>query len=237
MFSLVAICCNNNSGDIDHNIVHELNHLFELSLSKVEEDHYEVICGWDVINGTINQRERKPVDTLTEDKTKRSYELFSEIINELIAQEICEILQQEKKHVFDTEENAKIRHTTSYEHTFFLVRDFFQEFKKEIIESRSNGNIEVIWNKVGKENFDELNELFHVFFEHFQGFKVYSLMQSLKNKEDTQQTRIYYDLVEKRDKILEKMRKHSMLTEAAEEEKKEEKKKPTKRGRKKKEKK
>lgn len=225
LLSLVAVCCDNNSGEIDHNIVHELNHLFELCLKKVRGNHYEVICGWDDIDGYINQDERKPVDTLKEDKRKRSYELFNEIINEIIAQEICEILTKEHFHIFDTEENARTKHTTSYEDTFFLVKDFYQEFKKEIIESRTNGNIEIIWNRVGKENFDALNELFHIYNEHFAGFKKYTLIDSLKKNEDTKQTRLYYELLEKRDKILDKMRKYSMVSELEEEKKKKSKKK------------
>ena len=116
----------------------------------------------------------------------------------------------------------KVKKTTSYENTFFLVNEFFQEYRKEILESRNNGQIEIIWNKVGKENFDELNDLFRVFNEHFQGFKYYNLLKSLKENEDTAQTRIFRELVEKKNQILDKMRKHSMMQELSleEEEKK-----------------
>lgn len=213
IFSIVAICCDNESGHIDHDIIHELNHLFELTLKKVKGNTYEAICGWDSIEGTMRQDSASKIDTLKKDRSKRQYELFSEIINELIAQEICEEFAKTNSHVFDTDKNATTKNTTSYEKTFFLVRDFFKEFKKEIIESRANDNIEVIWNHVGKENFDALNELFHIFIKNFDGFKFYSLMQSIQNKEDNEQTRIYFDLIQKRDEILDKMRKHSMLHE------------------------
>ena len=211
LFSLVVINCNNMDGSVDHNIIHECNHLFELSLSEVNQDSYEAICGWDICTGEINKEKKSLVDTLKQDRDKRSYELMNEIINELIAQEIYSRMLERDEHIFDTSENAKVKYITSYENTFFLIKDFFQEFRKEILESRCNGQIEIIWNKVGKENFDALNDLFRIFNEHFQGFRYYGLIDSLKKKEDNEQTRVYYDLMAKRDEILDKMRKHSML--------------------------
>ena len=97
LFSLVVICCNSLDGVIDHNIIHELNHLFELSLRKVEGNAYEAICGWDICTGTINEA-RKMVDTIHVDHEKRGYELFNEIINEMIAQEIYTKMLEKDEH-------------------------------------------------------------------------------------------------------------------------------------------
>ena len=213
LYPLVVICCDSNTEHVDHDIVHELNHLFELYLNDCDDTRYETICGWDVLEGTINQEKRQEEDTLKEEPEKRKYELFSELINELIAQEICELLLEKHQVIFDVEGHRKITHTTSYENGRVLVLDFFKEYKKEILESRQNGNIQVIWDKVGKEKFDALNDLFHEYFEHFQGFKYYHLLQSLQDKEDTPATRKFYELIEKRNEILKKMRMHSMLTE------------------------
>ena len=68
--------------------------------------------------------------------------------------------------------------------------------------------LEIIFNEVGKENFDALNELFHEFYEKIDGMKMYLLKTSLIKKEDTPLTRVYYELCEKRDKILESMRRY-----------------------------
>ena len=78
----------------------------------------------------------------------------------------------------------------------------------------------MIWDAVGKENFDELNELFHIFYENFEGFKIYNVLQSLKQGEDTPQTRIYRELARRRDEIMDKMRKHNMIRQESQEEKK-----------------
>ena len=213
---LVLLCCNSATGRIDHELVHEMNHVLELApIPTVEGSHYEILCGWDGSEGTI-ETEKGEVDTLQKREGKRDYELFSEIINELIAQEVSAIMERKKQFVFDSEEKHAYKGGTNYEHTFFLVRDFYKEFKKEIIESRQNGNIHIIWDKVGKENFDALNELFHEFHEHFSGYKIYGVLQSLMNQEKTEQTKIYFDLYRRSQEIMEKMRKHSMLQEAEE---------------------
>jgi hypothetical protein len=110
--------------------------------------------------------------------------------------------------VFDEPDNSRYKHTTSYEDYLFLVKDFFSEFKEPILESRRNGNIEIIFNEVGKENFDELNSLIIEFYEHFKEMKIYKLLSALKKNEDNEMTRIYYDLIERRDKVLENMRNY-----------------------------
>lgn len=40
--------------------------------------------------------------------------------------------------IFDDPEKSRYTGTTSYEHSLFLVRDFYKEFKKEIIDSRKD---------------------------------------------------------------------------------------------------
>ncbi len=203
LFSLVAVHLNEISDDLDHAIIHELNHLFELHLNEVLGDTYSVICGWDQVDGTIGD-----VEVTEEDNSKRSYELFNEIINEKIAQEICEIMHKDNVQVFDDKNQSRYQKTTSYEHSSFLVNDFYNEYKDLIIKSRSNGNINIILDAVGKENFDELNSLFETFSESFSGMKIYNLITSLSKKEDNDMTRVYYELCDKRDAILERMRKN-----------------------------
>jgi len=209
LYSLLLVCLDSsNTGNLDHNIVHELNHLYELSLQMVGERGYTAVCGWDFFTGNFDQEKPEIVDTIHVDNSKRAYELFNEIINELIAQDICEIMHKNHSFVFDTENNSKYKRTTSYENFLSLVREFFEENKQEIIESRSNGNISIIWETVGKENFDELNELFHIFYENFEGLKYYKLISEIQNNKDTEQTRIYRDIIIRKEKILEKMRRH-----------------------------
>lgn len=207
LFSLVIINVNSYDDCIDHFIVHELNHLYELSLTNYTDSKIEYICGWDYLTDDLNKEIE--VDTINEDKEKRNYELFNEIINELIAQDISKKMVEENNFVFDEEGKAEYIGRTSYERTKVLVKQFYDEFRQEIIESRSNGNIEVILNRVGKENFEELNRLFEVFNEHFSGMNFYSIREDINNKKETEETKLYFEIINKTEEILENMKNYS----------------------------
>ena len=90
----------------------------------------------------------------------------------------------------------------------FLVRDFFQYFKEEILKSRRGGNIEVLFQAVGKENVDALNDLCNECVETFGGFKIYRLQDDLAAKKETEQTKKFKDYLQRRNDILEKMINH-----------------------------
>ena len=201
LFPLVNINVSDNNY-LDHYIVHELNHLCETSIiSKNGKNQY--ISGWDIEESSnLNQNTNDDFNTI------RKYELFNEIINELIAQDISKIMINNNMFVFNDKDNVKYMQNTSYERTAFLIRDFYNEFFSDIIKSRKNGNIQVIYDKVGKENFDELNELFHDFYKNFKGNKYYKLMNSLQNKEKNIDTEVFYKIIEKRNQILNNMRSY-----------------------------
>lgn len=207
LFPLIGICCNSQNDYLDHRIVHELNHLFELDLVKATDKEYQYTCGWEEMIAPVSNGIDE-IDTINLERENREYELFNEIINELIAEEISEIMRKENLHVFNSASRAKIKGGTSYEQTFFLVNDFFNEYKNTIIESRRNRNINMILDEVGEENFDELNSLFEIYNENFSGLRIYNLYSSLKDGIDNEQTRIYKELQIKRDIILEKMRNY-----------------------------
>lgn len=205
---LIINFSNFNTDSLDHTIVHELNHVFESCIGLVGEDEYEFISGWDLTTSKLNLLPGQEVNTL-ENRENRSYELFNEIINELIAKKISQIMHEENMYVFDDENNSKYEYTTGYDYSRFLVEDFFNEFKDAIIKSRSNGNIEIIFDEVGKDNFDALNELFHIYNDAFSSIsEKVKLYSSVQKGEETELTRIYYKLVEKRNQILENMRKY-----------------------------
>lgn len=194
---------------LDHSLIHELNHVYELNLKKVEGNNYYGICGWDSVGGEINNKKQEVTQLVDYygEKT-RNYELFNEIINELISQEITQILFKNNGYIFNTPENAKIKDGTVYERSVFLVKDFYDRYKREIIESRKSGDMTKLHKVIGKRNFDLLNDLFEVFYEHFSGSSYYSLVQSLKNGEDTEQTRLFFELTNRRDEILSLMEDH-----------------------------
>ena len=197
-----------NSDTLDHHIVHELNHLYELALSKIDSKTYEMIVGWDIATGTLDEERNKEVDTINIKDPKRNYELFNEIINELIAQDISKMMHDDKVTVFDTPGNSRYQHTTGYEDYIELVYSFFHEYKDVIIESRKQGNVQVIYNEVGEDNFNEMNLLIQYFNEHFEGLKILNLRTALMKHQKNEMTDIYYEIIAKRDEILANMKQY-----------------------------
>lgn len=203
---IVCISFNNDMEELEHLIIHELNHLFELSFDSVVDNKARCICGWDIMEDEMSGETKDYISIEHDENEKRDYELFNEIINELIAQDIHNKMIENNIRILDEKGISKTNNITSYEKSLFLVRDFFNEFKEDIIKSRSNGNIKVIYNAVGKENFEELNSLFKIYFENFGGMKIYALQGKLEAKTDDETTRIYYELLDRKNEILEKMR-------------------------------
>ena len=142
IFSLVLIYLDNDDGFIDSYIVHELNHVLEVDLLSFDGENYQMSSGWEIFTGSILDLPDIKKSYLKGIEPKRKYELFNEIINELISQEITEILFESNNYIFNTKETAEYQ-GTNYELTRFLVDEFYQTYKKEIIESRHNGNIKI----------------------------------------------------------------------------------------------
>lgn len=66
--------------DLDNSIVHELNHLYELSLIKANKEEHQEICGWDVLYENFtkelnnNYNEKRDYELLTQDILKKVLE-------------------------------------------------------------------------------------------------------------------------------------------------------------------
>ena len=210
LFSLLLIDSGSLTDYADVRLIHELNHLYELSLVNIDENNnsYEMICGWDYIDGKFNQASASKVDTVTKDENKRKYELFSEIINELIAQDITEKMHNNGLYIFNEEGNAKISGGTGYENTILLVKDFFNTYKNEIIESRRNNNIQLLFDKVGKENFDRLNGLFDKM-KPILGFNYFNMLSNYKAGNMTDDVKLFLSILEEKNQILEAMKEYS----------------------------
>lgn len=205
---LVMISFGGFDGALDHDIIHELNHLYELSLESVINNKAVYLCGWDICEDDIVGEVNDYID-ITKEEPKRSYELFNEIINEVIAQEIEEKMHEKGIHILDSSRNSKVKGNTSYEASFFIIKDFYKEFRDEIIKSRSNGNIKEILDVVGEKNFNDLNDLFDIYFENLSGLKKMQLLDDIKNNRTTNLTIKYYEIVDKSKEIMERMGEES----------------------------
>lgn len=201
-FSLVNINFDNIDDFMDKRIIHELNHVYELDLLGADETGANYTCGWEKFHESVDSEDE--LWPLYETSEKRKYELFNEIINELIAQEITELMHDKGIYIFCDSSHAKIKDGTRYESTRFLVQEFYEEFKPEILASR-HGDMHYIFNACGEENFNKLNELFHLFKDKWPGLKTMTLYEDLQNKIDNESTRNFYEIINKRDEILNSM--------------------------------
>lgn len=208
MYPILFAYINNYNYYLDACLIHELNHVLELHLESVEQTRYHGTCGWDIIDTNISS-EREASVSLEDDRTKRNYELFNEIINELIAQEISEILSQSGVCIFNFKEQKRIKGGTSYERTMFIAREFYNKYKELIIESRKNGDMTKLFEVIGKENFEELNQLFGIFYEHFGNKIMLQVYEDLKNNVETEETKKIKEIMSKRDEIIKRMEEHN----------------------------
>lgn len=175
--------------------------MYELNLKLKAGSEVEYICGWDHIETNLENLEKS-------DKI-RTYELFNEAINELIVQDISKLMIDNDFFVFNNIDTTKYKGYASYEQTTFLIKDFYNEFKSDILKSRKDGNISHIFDMVGKENFDSLNDLFNTFNNCFNGLNYYHLMDDLSNDKENDDTKLFNEIVKKKDNILSSMRDYS----------------------------
>ena len=179
-----------SSTDVDSfdcRLIHECNHAYEMQFVSFDGENIKTIVGWDECDSKISAESEASL----EERDKRHYEMLNEIINELIAQEICTMMHSSGTYIMGDEKTSDNVSHTSYQMTAFLVRDFYNTFKNVIIESRKHNNIQVLFNAVGEENFMELNQLVFDFSDYFKGFKIYRAFQEMDKKEETENTRYY----------------------------------------------
>ena len=209
-FQLHSILCINLGSlpeYLDSALLHELNHVYELSLLSASESEIKVTSGWDFVSERFSDKE--DVVDIESDEKKRSCELLSEIINEIICQEIHELMLSHGKTIFNEPNTTKVHGGTSYEAMFFLVKDFYRTYNKEIKESRKNGQVEYLFDAVGEENFNALSELLQEFYEQFPTSRYFKVMSDLASKKESKETNDLKLIIAKRDEILKKMQEYS----------------------------
>lgn len=196
--------------EADVRLIHELNHFYELTLLEANDKHYKGVCGWDYVSGDINQENVEFEDTVHDTHVRRNHEWLSEIVNELIAQKITKMMHDNGIYIFGEEGKTRDSGGTSYERSLFLIREFFDTYFEDIIASRRDNNIEIIWNKVGKENMELLNDLFNEFYSTFTEGEFMGVFEDIKNGNNTERVQKYELLKSKRDQLLAKMREYSL---------------------------
>ncbi|MBR4231322.1 MAG: hypothetical protein IKR74_04110 [Bacilli bacterium] len=205
-YPVMHINGNRDIESFDCTLIHELNHIYELCLLGYDEKMIHSVSGWDICDDEIKDKEEVSHE---KDPNKRNYEMLNEVINELLAQEICTLMHKKGKFLLGDSQTSINTSRSSYAKLFCLVKEFYFEFKDSIIASRKNGNIQAIYDAVGKDNFEALNLLCHDYEMYFSGFKIYNLYNALEKGVDNDLTRFHNECLRKKDEIIERMRAYS----------------------------
>ena len=182
---------------LDMAIFHEINHLIELNSLNITEQGHEEICGWDIVSSDYNG----------ESFSDRNYEAFNEIINDMLAEQVARSFHSKGNSIISNPKNARYR-VCGYRTTEFLAHDFFIKYYDSIIKSR-NGNIKIILDTVGKDNFEELNGLFNEFNENFSGLAANIVHYDKRMGKETENTKKLDEIDKKKNEVLEKMNEFS----------------------------
>lgn len=199
LYSLLLFPMESYNETFDHFLIHEFNHLFELNLKKADKNGYEVVCGWDVCRGNFCADINSNSNGM-----RREFERFNEIINDMIAQEITKMMHNNGIFLLSDKNNSSLS-GASYQRTRFLIQDFFDMYRQEIIDSRISGDMSKLFDKVGRDNFMRLNKLVSDYGDRFVGFEIYKMYDDLNNNVLTDDVLYFKDCVRVRDEILSDM--------------------------------
>ena len=179
----------------DNIIIHELNHIIEMVITDVNENIVTIRSGWDKDQGIIGEKK----EHIELECKVGKYERLNEIINELLAIDIHKKFKSMYGTVF-SKENSEYNLLCCYLDQEYIVKDFFEIYKKEIIESRLTGNMQVLFDAIGEENFEALNNLVN---EDYQATDAFT------------KTTLHENIEKRRDSILKKMNLHAMVYTSA----------------------
>lgn len=189
---------NEEGGTLDYLLLHELCHVCE-----TEGKETRILrCGFDLADSDTS---KNPYNS-----AKRKYERLNETITDIFTVEAMQILHQEGIYIFEkpeyTIENVNDRNTTDICKN--LLKPFVKEYREQIIRARILGDMKGLYEVIGKENFEELNDIIN---------KVDSLERlTIKLKKDQREDPTvieYYRQVERLNKLYYNMQNYQKSEE------------------------
>lgn len=93
-----------------------------------------------------------------EKKTLREYKEISDNINLMIAKDVTKKLHDSNIYILG-DQNQEIHGSSKSENNNIFTKLFYETYKLEIMHARITGDLDILFNKVGKENFDLLSNI------------------------------------------------------------------------------
>ena len=139
----------NEEGMLDFILLHEFCHMIEYT-SKGSE----ICCGFEIVGG--DKIESNPYDN-----KKRKYERMNETITDMFAMEAREILQSKGIYMLEDKEHTRgivdDKNTSSI--TKIILKPLLSRYRKQVIDARIWGDFQGLYDAIGEENFEELNDV------------------------------------------------------------------------------
>lgn len=138
-------------GCMDYVFIHELIHAIE----SVSLDGYDYSCGFE--NKVINPE----YSELDHADRKRKYERFNEVVVDLLAKDVVDLLHSRGQYIFDDKDVTLSDFSDFNTHQILkdMVRPFYDKYKSLIIEARLSGKLFLLTHYIGEDNFEELNNI------------------------------------------------------------------------------
>lgn len=173
------------NGNLDFHFLHECGHIIDISSDSAVG--FDIILETHYVNPSNNYE----------------YLILNEALTDIFAIECRDLLHQSGIYLADKDgltldsENCNMRHEIKE-----LVRLLVDNYREEIINAKITGDYNVLFDKIGRENFDRFNLIVN---------KVQRLIDDgLLNKENPELFKEYYALIEEAETVLNMMSEYSV---------------------------
>lgn len=163
-------------GKIDYIILHELCHCIETNIYESESS-----CGFDTCIS------KSDLEKNQYDKRYRKYERLNENITDIFALEALNVFRNMDLYMFEDKKIVKdyAAFTNTSQITRSLLNPFVNRYKKQIIKARITGNYRDLFDLIGKDNFEDLNDVINKLDYIIKSKSIDSLKDiSIKNPDD-----------------------------------------------------
>ena len=135
----------------DYTLLHEYCHAIEIHKEKESTEEDSFISGFDL----INENQLNPYR-----KDKRKYERLNETITDIFSVEATRILHSRGIYISEPREltNEDILDCNTSIILKKLLMPFVTEYKDNIVRARITGDMQNLFNIIGRENFESLND-------------------------------------------------------------------------------
>lgn len=137
-------------GETDYIILHELIHALESEISS----EYDYRCGFEP-RVYVGEKSSHIYKT-----NKRKYERFNETVADIFALEVLNNLRSKNIYLLDDKHILKENHNQNTSQILkHILSPFIERYRNEIIYARITGDFSNLFNTMGKDNFENLNDI------------------------------------------------------------------------------